>query len=140
MSDKERFFRKYYPYEKIYIADKVTIWRRFALLAFAAMLAMMIGLGFSQRDVRAARHQAVKACDAGWQVCRASTGFPVREGDGTCTWRHPDAFTDDVRFGKVDGSGTWKACAWADSPAEEAAEDESSCGVAWGVCLREATR
>lgn len=96
--------------------------------------------GIAQRDVRAVRHQAVRACDAAWETCRSATGFPVREGDGTCVWRHPDAFTDDMSFGKGDGKGAWISCAWKDEPGEEAADDESSCGLAWSVCLREATR
>lgn len=121
-----------------YLASPGTIWRRFALLAFAGMIAMTAGIGFSQRDVRAVRHQAVRACDAGWETCRAATGFPVREGDGTCTWRHRDHTYAEVEFGKLE-AGEWHACPWTDKPAEEAADDESSCGLAWSVCLRETT-
>lgn len=113
---------------------------RYLGMMFAGMLAMLVGLGVSQREVRTVRHQAVRACDAGWEACRASTGFPVREGDGTCTWRHPTPDDGAIRFGKLDTAGAWEACAWSDSPAEEAAEDESSCGLAWSVCLREATK
>lgn len=133
-------------YEDFYVqrsernARLVSRWRIAALLGFTALIVSMAGLGFTQRDVRAVRHQAVRACDAGWETCRAATGFPVREGDGTCTWRHRDATYADLEFGKLDAAGKWHACPWTDEPTEEAADDESSCGLAWSVCLREATK
>lgn len=72
MSYPESYFQR--SEDNVRAARAMPYWRRFALLAFAAMLAIMIGLGFSQRDVQAARHQAVLACDAGWEACRAISG------------------------------------------------------------------
>lgn len=137
MSYPESYFQR--SEDNVRAARAMPYWRRFALLSFAGMLAMMAGLGFSQRDVRAVRHQAVQACDAGWEACRASSGFPVKSAAG-CTWRHRDATYQATEFGRVDAKGAWTACKWTDEPDEEAEEDESSCGVGWRVCFGMVTR
>lgn len=151
MSDQRRFFRKFYPHQSwsemtqsqradLFLhAKMMPRWRTAALVAFTALIASMAGLGVSQRDERAIRHQAVLACDAGWEACRASTGFPVKDAHG-CLWRGLTGPNDQLEFLKPGKDGKYQPCPWPSDPAEEAAEDQSSCGVGWDVCFRTAAR